>query len=97
MDFPLDVKVCFRGSLLNESVLKRFGYDELYQYIRGVIDQNGSTALIGWGGNQSVKNASEVLFAAKNDLLTLQALEYLQIWPEPGYLNLTRLGICKKK
>ena len=96
MDFPLDVKVCFRGSLLNESVLKKFGYEELHQYILGVIDKNGSSALIGWGGNQSVKNASDVLFAAENDLPMLKAFEYLQIWPKPGWLNLTRLGICQK-
>ena len=91
MDFPLDVKVCFRPSLVNDSVLKKFGYEDLYHYILGLTAKNDSSALIGWGGNQSVrvKNASEVLFAAKNELPKSQALSYFKIWPKPGLKNLT--------
>ena len=97
MDFPLDIKICFQSEGLNETALKSFGYEEgAFAYLYGRIYLNDSHALIGWGGNQSVKNASEVLFAAKNDLPMLKAFEYLQIWPEPGWVNLTRLGICQK-
>ena len=84
MDFPLDFKVCFRPSLLNESVLKRFGYEKMLHYVYGLIDNNASSALIGWGGNHSVKNASEVLFAAKNELLMSKAVEFFQVYPGPG-------------
>ena len=87
MDFPLDFKMCFLPSLLSESVLKRFGYEDLHHYINGVLSYNDSNALIiGWGGGKSVQveNASEVLFAAKNNLPTSRALKYFQVWPEPG-------------
>ena len=91
MDFPFDFKICFQPSRFNETVLKSFGYGEMQLYLDGVLDYNDSSALIGWGGKQSsrLKNASEVLHAAKYDWTTSQVLKKFEIWPEPGYENLS--------
>ena len=69
MDFPLDIKICFQPAGFNETVLKSFGYENMYSYSIGWSNRNVSHALIGWGGNQSyrVKDAGEILHAAKYD------------------------------
>ena len=69
MDFPLDIKICFQPATFNESVLKSFGYEDMYFYSIGWSNRNSSHALIGWGGNQSsrVKDAGEILHAARYD------------------------------
>ena len=76
--------------MFNQAVLKSYGYGDSYLYGSGIIHLNGSHALVGWGGNQSVpvKNASDILHAAKYDWTTSQVLKEFQIWPEPGYENL---------
>ena len=87
MDFPLDFKVSFEPSRFNETVLKSFGYESMYWYLNG--KSNHTLPALGWGGydNKSVqvKNASEVLHAAKKDWTMSQVLRKLNIFPLPGY------------
>ena len=94
MDFPLDFKVCFEPARFNETVLKSFGYESMYWYLRGT--SNHTLPALGWGGynNESVqvKNASEVLHAVKKDWTMSKVLSDLNIFPHPGYnmsLNVT--------
>ena len=91
INFPLDFKICLGPTNFNETVLKSFGYEDTVLYQNGVIDYNDSYALVGWGGNQSVqvKDAGEILHAAKYDWTTSQVLKEFQIWPEPGLKNLS--------
>ena len=91
MDFPLDFKVCFQPTSFNETVLKSYGYGDSYLYANGMIHGNSSHALVGWGGNQSisVKNASEILHAAKYDWTMSQVLKNLQISTGPNFRNLS--------
>ena len=98
MDFPLDIKICFQSEGLNETALKSFGYgDSAFGYVYGAIDLNDSHALIGWGGNQSVgvKNASEILNAAKYDWTLSRVFNTFIIWSEleTKSLNITLLRI----
>ena len=85
MDFPLDVKVCFQPAGFNETALRSYGYEDSVAYIDGIRNYYDSTALIGWGGhgNQSggVKNASEVLHAAKKDWTMSQIFNFFQVGP----------------
>ena len=90
MDFPLDFKVCFEPSRFNETLLKSFGYENMYWYIRGNSNHTLPGAL-GWGGydNQSVQvqNVTEVLHAAKKDWTKSHGLSKLEIYPLPGYFQ----------
>ena len=67
MDFPLDFKICFQPLTFDETVLKSYGYEDMSRYVDGVVDNNYSSTLIGWGGIKSVQ-ASEILNAAKKRL-----------------------------
>ena len=81
MDFPLDFKLCFEPFKFNETALKSFGYEGMYSYVEGVLEMNDSSAFVGWGGNQNVKekNASKILHAAKKDWTISQVLKQFQI------------------
>ena len=84
MNFPLDFKVCFQPLRLNETALKSFGYEEPWMYINGVSNYNDSYYhVVGWGGNKTVKNASEVLHAATYDWTASKVLTNFSIWPQP--------------
>ena len=89
MDFPLDIKICFEPARLNETALKSFGYGDRNAYMHGGIVQNNSSQfLVGWGGNQSqleVKNASEILHAVKYDWTMSKVLKESFIFSELGY------------
>ena len=90
MDFPLDFKLCFEPLKFNQTVLKSFGYEDMYDYASGVFGRNDSSASIGWGGNQSlleVKNASEILCAVKYDWAMSTVLEDFIIFSELDYLR----------
>ena len=87
MDFPLDFKVCFQPAGFNETALRSYGYEDSVAYIDGIRNYFDSAALIGWGGhghgNQpgGVKNASEVLHAAKKDWTMSQIFNFFQVGP----------------
>ena len=86
MDFPLDIKVCIRPSVFNETALKHFGFKDAASYVLGVRKFNGSQYVFGWGGydDQSitVTNASEVLRVAKKDWTKSNIITYFQMLPK---------------
>ena len=64
LDFPLNIKVCFRPSL-NKTALKKLGYLDKAMFIVGRSRFNGS--LIGWGGhsNESIGQRGSLRCAAE--------------------------------
>ena len=98
MDIPIDILVCIQPVGLNDALLKSFGYENLYFYLKGTSGHTLS-GYHGWGGydNQSiqVKSASEVLHAAKKDWAISQVLTNFYILPHPG--DLTNLNVSLQR
>ena len=81
LDFPLDIKICVKPSM-NKTALKMFGYEDVQDYIVGLISRS-NYSLVGWSGHsqnnkRSFASAREIFNAIKLNL-TKEVINDVQI------------------
>ena len=81
VDFPFDIKICVKPSM-NKTALKMFGYENIEDYIVGLISKS-NYSLVGWGEHSknnkgSFASAREIFNAIKLNL-TKEVINEVQI------------------